>query len=67
MARRRKNASDRQILYTSAAVSAALGGVAYVTTHRTLPIIGAVLLGMLATPVLMGATPKQYKKLILTG
>lgn len=74
MARRRKrgrkrrlNPSDRELLYASAAGSIALGTLGYVVTHRAWPVVAGVVIGMVATPLLLGAKPKQMKKILLSG
>lgn len=65
--RPKKNPSDRELLYASMAGSAALGTLAYVATHRAAPIIAGVLVGMVATPIVMGGKRKQIKRILLGG
>lgn len=65
--KRRKNPSNRQVLYAGAAGSLLLGTLAYFTTHRALPIVGGVVAGMVLTPLVLGADSKQMKKLLFTG
>ena len=63
----RLNPSDRELLYASAVGSIVLGTLGYVATRRAWPIVAGVVVGMVGTPLLLGATGKQMKKIMLTG
>ena len=54
--RRKKNPSLRELRYATAIGSLALGTVGYVLTHRAGPVIAGVVVGMVATPLVLGAS-----------